>query len=158
MSLTPLQNRCYLVFGAGSGLGAATAQYLLRSGAKVWTSDLTEERSSSMEGMGTAGYTPADICDEAQVGQVLDDAVARLGRIDGVVTTAGVLHGERILRQGGAHALSQFERVVRVNLIGTFNVLRLAAEAMARNSPGEDGERGVIVNTASVAAFEGQIG
>lgn len=158
MTLTTLKDRVYLVFGAGSGLGSATAQYLVHAGAKVWTSDLTNERASPIEGVNPSSHSYADICDEMQVRRALDDAVDRHGRIDGVVTTAGVLHAERILRQGRTHVLAQFERVVRVNLVGTFNVMRLAAEVMARNAPREDDERGVIVNTASVAAFEGQIG
>lgn len=157
---SPLSGKGVVVFGAASGMGAATARHLAELGAQVWMSDLGEERLAHAAGSSgpISGVTSADVADEAQVRRVFAQMGDRIGRIDGVVTTAGVLHGERILHRDGAHALAQFERVVRVNLTGTFNVMRLGAEAMARNDPGEDGERGVVVNTASVSAYEGQIG
>ena len=107
---------------------------------------------------GALAYSAADIADEAQLRSVFRFATERFGRIDGVVNTAGVAHGEKLIGRTGAHALASFERVIRINLIGTFNVLRLAAEVMARNEADTDGERGVIVNTASIAAFDGQVG
>jgi NAD(P)-dependent dehydrogenase (short-subunit alcohol dehydrogenase family) len=98
------------------------------------------------------------VCDEAQVSAVIAEAKRRHGGLHGAVNCAGIAPGERVLGKTGPHSLATFQRVINVNLIGTFNVIRLAAEAMAQNEPGADGERGIIVNTASVAAYEGQIG
>ena len=144
------EDKSYVVFGSGSGLGQATAAHLLALGAKVWASDIAVTEPVETSGI---RFTVADVTDENQVKQVLADAQEHFGPIDGVVTTAGILHGERILNGDGAHALTHFERVVRVNLIGTFNVLRLAAEAMSKNRIGCDGDRGVVVTTASIAAL-----
>ncbi|WP_316149602.1 SDR family NAD(P)-dependent oxidoreductase [Cupriavidus sp. BIC8F] len=155
-----LENKSFVVFGAASGLGQATATALMERGANVTVSDRTAHGLDTLE----SGFGPkctlaiADVLDEGQVGNVLAAASSRFGRIDGVITTAGILHGEKILGKSGAHALSSFERVVSVNLTGSFNVLRLAADAMSHNEPGPDGERGVIVHTASIAAFDGQVG
>jgi len=98
------------------------------------------------------------VTDEAQMKAGIDSALARFGRLDGLVNCAGIVVGERVVGRNGPHSLSAFDRVIQVNLIGTFNAIRCAADAMAKNAPGESGERGVIVNTASVAAFDGQIG
>ena len=100
----------------------------------------------------------ADVTSDADVKRAIHEATAAFGRIDGLVNAAGIPAAERVLGKEGVQPLAHFTRVVTVNLIGTFNMIRLAAECMAENTPGEDGERGVIVNTASVAAFDGQIG
>ena len=151
------QNKSVVVFGGASGLGWATAHAMALKGAAVTVSDVrAEQAGSGADGM--RRYVQADITDEAQVRRVLDAAVADHGRIDGVVNTAGVVMGERVVGKQGAHSFDSFERVIRVNLIGAFNVLRLSAAAMSGNEPGESGERGVIVNTASIAAYDGQIG
>lgn len=153
-------NKSYVVFGGASGLGLATASLLAARGANVMISDRAEHAPSGVTAAPgrMVGYAVADVTDEMQVCDVFKVATDRFGEIHGVVNTAGVVHGERLLGKSGVHSLDGFERVVRVNLIGAFNVLRLAAQTMAQNSPGEDGERGVVVNTASVAAFDGQIG
>ena len=149
-----------LVTGGASGLGEATARMLASAGAAMTIVDLDEEHGKALAaelGNG-ASYARADVADEEQVaGAVAQAGASSPLRI--VVNCAGIAIGERILaRDGSAHDLGRFERVLRVNLVGTFNVLRLGAGVMAATDPLDDGERGVVVNTASVAAFEGQIG
>jgi NAD(P)-dependent dehydrogenase (short-subunit alcohol dehydrogenase family) len=147
-----------LVTGGASGLGLATATRLVAAGARVVVVDLPgEERERAAGALGEgAVFAPADVTDEAAVTTALDRA-GDLGPLRVVVTCAGIATPGKVLGRGGVLALDVFERVVRVNLVGTFNVLRLAAERIAATEPvGE--ERGVVVCTASVAAFEGQIG
>jgi NAD(P)-dependent dehydrogenase (short-subunit alcohol dehydrogenase family) len=105
-----------------------------------------------------AGFAAADVTDEAQVAAAIAEARAKFGALHGAANCAGVAPGERILGKGGAHRLDSFRRAVEINLVGTFNVLRLAAAAMSQNEPLRFGERGVIINTASIAAYDGQIG
>jgi NAD(P)-dependent dehydrogenase (short-subunit alcohol dehydrogenase family) len=105
-----------------------------------------------------ACFACVDVTAEADVQAAVRTATERFGRLDALVSCAGIVIGERVLGRNGPHPLESFNRVIQVNLVGTFNAIRLAAEAMAKNPPGESGERGVIVTTASVAAFEGQIG
>lgn len=155
-----IRDSVFLVTGAGSGLGAATARRLAQGGARVALLDVngTGGRAVASE-LGAAGvFIEADVCDEAAVGAAVTETRERFGALHGAVNCAGVAPAERVLGKTGPHGLAMFQRTVNINLIGTFNVLRLAAEAMAENAPGADGERGVVVNTASVAAFEGQIG
>jgi NAD(P)-dependent dehydrogenase (short-subunit alcohol dehydrogenase family) len=149
-----------LVTGAASGLGAETARVLHASGAGVVLCDLNEKGvAGEVERLGDrAIHWTTDVTDEVSVRKAVDAALERFGALHVVVACAGVLIGEKILGKEGVHDLERFRRVVEVNLVGTFNVLRLAAEAMRRNTPSSEGERGVIVTTASVAAFEGQIG
>ncbi len=155
-----LRDSVFLVTGAGSGLGAATARRLAAGGARVVLVDVNVEGGRAVAtGLGSAGcFIEADVCDEAQVKAAVDAALTSWGALHGAINCAGVAPAERVLGRSGPHALASFQRVISINLIGTFNVIRLAAEAMAQNAPGAEGERGVIVNTASVAAFEGQIG
>jgi len=107
---------------------------------------------------GSARFVAVNVTEAGQVQAAIDAARAQFGSLDGLVNCAGIVIGERVIGRSGPHALESFSRVIQVNLIGTFNAIRLAAEAMANNPPGESDERGVIVNTASVAAYEGQIG
>jgi NAD(P)-dependent dehydrogenase (short-subunit alcohol dehydrogenase family) len=143
-----------LVAGGASGLGEATAQELAARGARVTVADLNEERGTALAAEIGGGFVQADVTDEAQV-QAAVEAVEGL-RL--AVSCAGIGWAERTVGKEGPAALGPFETVVRVNLIGTFNVLRLAAAAMANGEPDDGGERGVVVMTASIAAFDGQIG
>lgn len=150
----------FLVTGAASGLGAATAALLVSAGARVMLVDLNAEGlAQKAQSLGAkAHYQVADICLEADAQAAVDAAVEAFGGLDGLVNCAGIVSGGKILGKRGVHDLAAFARVINVNLVGSFNMLRLAAEAIARNAPGADGERGVIINTASVAAFDGQVG
>ena len=146
-----IEESTFLVAGGGSGLGEATVNMLLGAGANVLVADLKGEEQ------GNARFVETDVTDEGSV-QAAVDAALELGELRGAVNCAGVAIAEKVLGREGPHSLDSFSNVVQINLVGTFNVVRLAAEAMVRGEPSESGERGVIVNTASVAAFEGQIG
>jgi NAD(P)-dependent dehydrogenase (short-subunit alcohol dehydrogenase family) len=147
-----------LVTGAASGLGRATAQRLHASGAKVVLVDTDLEAGERLARTGIGLFAPADVTSEAEVQAAVDQAVA-IGPLRVVVNCAGVGWGARVIdRTGSPHDLGLFRRILEINLVGTFNVLRLAAVAMAANEPTEGGERGVVINTASIAAFEGQVG
>jgi NAD(P)-dependent dehydrogenase (short-subunit alcohol dehydrogenase family) len=143
-----------LVAGGASGLGEATARELAARGARVTVADLNEERGTALAAELGGAFAAADVIDEAQV-QAAVEAVEGL-RL--AVSCAGIGWAERTVKKDGPAALQPFETVVRVNLIGTFNVLRLAAAAMAAGEPDAEGERGAVVMTASIAAFDGQIG
>lgn len=155
-----LEGRTFLISGGGSGLGAATARALVAAGAQVVIADINEAAATATAAaLGpTAQVAVTDVADEVAVQAAVDTAIVRFGRLDGAINCAGIGPAERILGKQGPHRLASFQRVLTINLIGTFNVLRLAAAAMQTNPPGPSGERGVIVNTASVAAFDGQIG
>jgi 3-hydroxyacyl-CoA dehydrogenase / 3-hydroxy-2-methylbutyryl-CoA dehydrogenase len=143
-----------LVAGGASGLGEATARELTARGARVTIADMNEERGRELADELGGAFAKADVTDEEQV----QAAVEAAGDIRVAVNCAGIGWAERTVKKDGPAALQPFETVVRVNLIGTFNVLRLAAAAMASREPNEAGERGVVVMTASIAAYEGQIG
>ena len=155
-----IKDHCFLIPGGASGLGAATAQHLIAAGGSVLIADLNAAAGASYAANlgANARFVVADVTDAAQVQCAVDAAVKSFGALHGLINCAGVAPAERVLGRNGAHALETFSRVVNINLIGSFNVLRLAAQAMTGNTPNADGERGVIINTASVAAFEGQIG
>ena len=146
-----IEENTFLVAGGGSGLGEATTHMLAASGARVVVADLIGEPPEG------GRFIETDVTDEdsvrAAVGETLE-----LGELRGAINCAGVASAEKVLGREGPHSLDSFAQVVQVNLVGTFNVVRLVAEAMVSNEPTESGERGVIVNTASVAAFDGQIG
>jgi NAD(P)-dependent dehydrogenase (short-subunit alcohol dehydrogenase family) len=150
----------FLVTGGASGLGAATARRLAAAGGKVVISDINVEQGARLaaELGSSASFVPTDVTDGAQVGNAVAAAGETFGALHGTISCAGIAPGERILGKNGPHSLDSFRRAVEINLIGTFNLLRLAAQAMERNVPDAEGERGVIINTASVAAFDGQIG
>lgn len=155
-----LQDRTVLITGGGSGLGAATARAFAEAGAHVVLADVNETAGTAMaESLGDrAVFVPTDVTDAAHVQNVLDTAGSRFEGLHGVVNCAGIVLGRKTYGRKGSHDLESFARVIQINLVGTFNVIRLAAAVMAQNEPNDDGERGVIVNTASVAAFDGQIG
>jgi 3-hydroxyacyl-CoA dehydrogenase / 3-hydroxy-2-methylbutyryl-CoA dehydrogenase len=149
-----------LVGGGASGLGAATARALAASGASVTIADLNAEKGEALAaelGPG-ASFVTADVTDEDAVSAAVEQAASATGGLRISVCCAGVGWAERVAHKGGPHNLELFSKVIGINLIGTFNVLRLAAASMSENEPDEEGERGVCVNTASIAAFDGQIG
>lgn len=149
-----------LVTGGSSGLGEACVRRLARRGARVVVADVEEARGAALAGaLGPAvRFVRCDVTDEAAAAAAVAAAEHEFGGLQGLVSCAGVIAAARTLGKEGPHDLALFERVVRVNLVGTFNVVRLAAAAIARAPQGPDGERGVIVNTSSIAAREGQIG
>ena len=146
-----------VVFGGSSGLGAASQELLRTRGAKIVVADLQPLARGEQTGSEVAFIT-TDVTDESSVEAALAETRARFGEVRAVVICAGIGLGERIIGPNNRHRLDSFQRVIDINLVGTFNVLRLAAEVMQRNEPDDDGERGVIVMTSSIAAFEGQIG
>lgn len=150
----------FLVAGGSSGLGAATVRCLAAEGGRVVIADIDCEQGERLaEEIGaTAMAVAADVTDETQVRAAIAAATGRFDALHGAINCAGVAIAERMLGKNGPHRLDSFTRTIEINLVGTFNVIRLAAQAMADNAVNADGERGVIVNTASIAAFEGQIG
>ena len=155
-----ISNKVALITGGASGLGLATAETLLDAGATIMLLDLNEDNAkSAVEKLGSnASYVIANVTDESSVQSAVDKTVEVFGGLHVVVNCAGIGSASKTVGKNGAHPLDYFKTVVDINLNGTFNVLRLAAVAMADNEPNEDGECGVIINTASVAAFDGQIG
>ena len=155
-----IQGRTFLVTGGASGLGGATARALCAAGGNVVILDVNAEAGQKLAAeLGTsAHFVRTDVTSEPEVKKAVAAARERFSGLHGAVSAAGIATAEKVLGKNGPHPLELFERTIRINLIGTFNVIRLAAEAMAAGPPTETGERGVIVNTASVAAFDGQIG
>jgi len=149
-----------VITGGGSGLGEATARELATHGARVALLDLPSSNGEAVaKELGRAAiYCPTDVSDGAQVEAAIERVVGELGGIHIAVNCAGIGTAGRTISRDGPHDLADFERTIRVNLIGTFNVVRFAANAMSKNELSDSGERGVLVNTASAAAFEGQIG
>ncbi|HTR06265.1 MAG TPA: SDR family NAD(P)-dependent oxidoreductase [Paraburkholderia sp.] len=155
-----MQDKTFFVTGGGSGLGAAVGRHLLERGANVVFADIDIARARDEAALGgdRAIAVQADVTEAASVEAAIAVVTQRFGALHGVVNCAGIAPAQRIVGKEGAHSLDLFAKVVSVNLIGTFNVMRLAAAAMANNTLDSHGERGVIVNTASVAAYDGQIG
>lgn len=155
-----VKDTAVIVTGAASGLGAATAKRLAQAGARVLVVDLDDGRGEGVvaEIGANARFVRADVTKEVECRNVVTVARNVFGGVRGLVNCAGIAPGERVLGHQGPHAIESFTRAVSINLIGTFNMLRLAAEAISKQQPDENGCRGVIVNTASVAAYEGQIG
>ena len=147
-----------LIAGGASGLGEATARELTARGARVLIADLNAERGQALADELGGAFAAADVTDAAAVQAAVDAAVEAFGELRVAVSCAGIGWAERTVGKDGAAALEPFERVIGVNLIGTYNVLRLSAAAMTGNEPDADDERGVVVMTASIAAYDGQIG
>ena len=155
-----IAGKAFIVTGGGSGLGAAVAERLAGAGASMLIVDINAQGGEAVAArLGSrAGFVRTDVADESDGRAAIDNAVARFGALHGLVNCAGIAPGEKVLGRDGPHRLESFTRAIAINLTGTFNMIRLAAEAMARSEPDADGNRGVIVNTASIAAFDGQIG
>jgi len=155
-----IRNHVFLVTGGASGLGAATAWLLAGEGASVVIADTNRASGEALASeLGPAArFALTDVTSEQDAQAAVDLALSAFGHLHGLVNCAGVAPSEKILGREGPHRLDSFARTVNINLVGTFNMIRLAAAAIAKEAPGEDGERGLIVNTASIAAFDGQIG
>ena len=155
-----LEDSVFLISGAGSGLGAAVAAMAVDAGARAVLLDVNADRGEALAAQlgDVTRFVLADVANPQEGERAVSTAVDAFGHIDVLVNCAGVAPGEKIIGREGPHSLESFARTVTINLVGTFNMVRLAADAMAKQQPGQTGERGVIVNTASVAAFEGQIG
>ena len=155
-----IEGRTFLVTGGASGLGGATARMLVGVGGNVVILDVNAEAGQKLarELGPKAHFVPTDVTSEPEVKNAVAAATERFSSLHGAVNAAGIGTAEKVLGRNGPHPLDLFENTIRINLIGTFNVIRLAAAAMAAGEPTETGERGVIVNTASVSAFDGQIG
>ena len=156
-----LAGATFLITGGGSGLGAACARTFVGAGARVVIADLNMAAGNALaEELGAqARFVPADVTGEASMARAVATAADEFGPLRGAINCAGIAIAERVIGREGPHALDSFARTIGINLIGTFNVIRLTAAALAANEPLDpSGERGVIINTASVAAFDGQIG
>jgi NAD(P)-dependent dehydrogenase (short-subunit alcohol dehydrogenase family) len=153
-----LKNSVFIVTGGASGLGLGTARLLVDNGAQVLIGDLNVEAGESVAKEIGCQFVKLDVANEESAKAAIGRVEQIFGALHGLVNCAGIAPAERVLGKNGPHRFEVFQKVVQINLIGTFNMIRLAAESIAKVAPGEDGERGVIVNTASVAAYDGQIG
>ncbi|UVC09901.1 3-hydroxyacyl-CoA dehydrogenase [Rhizobium sp. TH2] len=155
-----ISGKVFVVTGGGSGLGAAVARRLVAESAHVVVADVNGAAGAAVAAeLGPAAkFIRTDVTDEAEAARAISTAINTFGHLHGLVNCAGIAPGEKVLGREGPHALASFTRAISINLIGTFNMIRLAAEAIAKQEPGADGGRGVIINTASIAAYDGQIG
>jgi NAD(P)-dependent dehydrogenase (short-subunit alcohol dehydrogenase family) len=154
-----IKNSTFIVTGGASGLGAATARTLVAAGGKVVIADVNADAGNAIaKELGQVRFIKTDVTAETDGKAAVALALSEFGGLQGLVNCAGIGVAEKTLGKDGPHALANFVRVVTINLIGTFNMIRLAADAMNKGQPNAGGERGVIINTASVAAYDGQIG
>lgn len=153
-----LSTTAAIITGGASGLGEATARYFAENGAQVTILDRDAERGPQVASEIGGYFAQTDVTDEASVAAAVALAVEKMGKITATVNCAGIAYGIKTVGKDGPHPLDAFQRTIDINLVGTFNVSRLASVEMAKNEPESDGARGVIVNTASVAAFDGQKG
>jgi NAD(P)-dependent dehydrogenase (short-subunit alcohol dehydrogenase family) len=152
-----IQGNVFIITGGASGLGAASARMIAENGGKVVLADVQVEPGEKLAAELGGKFLRCDVTSEADAKAVVDAAVA-LGKLSGLINCAGIAPAVKTVGKDGPHPLDAFQRAININLIGTFNMARLAADAMARLDASEQGERGVIINTASVAAYDGQIG
>ena len=154
-----LKDKVFVVTGGGSGLGAATARMIVARGGQVVLADVNAEAGEAVAAeLGAAArFVATDVTNEESARQAFA-AATEMGPLFGLVNCAGIAPAEKVVGREGAHRLESFARTININLVGSFNMIRLAAEIMSKNTPTADGERGVIVSTASVAAFDGQLG
>jgi NAD(P)-dependent dehydrogenase (short-subunit alcohol dehydrogenase family) len=154
-----LKNNTFMVTGGASGLGAATARIIAEAGGNVVIADVNADAGNALaKELGRARFIRTDVTAETDGQAAVALALKEFGGLQGLVNCAGIAVAEKTLGRDGPHALASFGRVIGVNLIGTFNMIRLAADAMSKGQANAGGERGVIINTASVAAYDGQIG
>ena len=156
-----IQGKVCVVTGGASGLGAATAQYLVAQGAKVILVDMNQELGQKLQQQlgENAEFVAVDVTDENQVQQLLNHIEQKYGQLNGLVNCAGIAPSAKVLGRDGLHDLAMFQKVLNINVTGSFNMIRFAAQLMSKyDLAADEEERGVIVNTASVAAFDGQIG
>ncbi|MCB0647787.1 MAG: 3-hydroxyacyl-CoA dehydrogenase [Saprospiraceae bacterium] len=155
-----IKNKTIVITGGASGLGAACAEMIVAEGGNAVMLDVNEEKGKMMENkLGRNSlFSQADVTNPESVSVALGNAITRFGQINGLVNCAGIGPAARVLGREGIHDLGLFTKTIGINLTGSFNMIRMVAEVMQNNPPNEEGERGVIINTASVAAFEGQIG
>jgi NAD(P)-dependent dehydrogenase (short-subunit alcohol dehydrogenase family) len=152
-----IAGKVFIVTGGASGLGEGTARMLAANGGKVVIADLQKDKGEALAGEIGGSFVSCDVSQEAD-GQAAVATAVSLGKLMGLVNCAGIAPAAKTVGKDGAHALALFAKVVSVNLVGSFNMIRLAADAMAKNAPEPTGERGVLISTASVAAYDGQIG
>ena len=154
-----IKNSTFIVTGGASGLGAATASTIVSAGGNVVIADVNADAGNTLaKELGRARFIRTDVTAEADGQAAVALALKEFGGLQGLVNCAGIGGAEKTLGREGPHSLANFTRIITINLIGTFNMIRLAADAMSKGQPNAGGERGVIVNTASVAAYDGQIG
>jgi len=155
-----IKDNVFIITGGASGLGAGTARLLVAHGARVVLADLNDAAGNALaaELGANSRFIATNVADESSARACVDSAVAAFGGLHGLVNCAGIAPAEKVLGRNAPHSLEVFSRTVSVNLIGSFNMIRLAAEAMSKGAANASGERGVIVSTASVAAYDGQIG
>jgi NAD(P)-dependent dehydrogenase (short-subunit alcohol dehydrogenase family) len=152
-----IKGKVFIVTGGASGLGEGTARMLAREGATVVVADVQADKGEALAREIGGAFVKCDVTQEAD-GQAAVAKAVSLGKLMGLVNCAGIAIGVKTVGKDGAHPLAQFAKVVNINLVGSFNMIRLAAEAMCKNAPEPTGERGVLISTASVAAYDGQIG
>ncbi|ANY62156.1 3-hydroxy-2-methylbutyryl-CoA dehydrogenase [Comamonas aquatica] len=152
-----IQGKVFIVTGGASGLGEGTARMLAAHGAKVVVADMQADKGQAVAAEINGHFVRCDVSSEANGLAVVQQATA-LGKLMGLVNCAGIAPAEKTVGKHGAHSLALYQKVITVNLVGSFNMIRLAAEAMSKNEPEATGERGVLISTASVAAYDGQIG
>ena len=152
-----IENTAAVITGGASGLGFATAKNFRESGAQVTILDRDSKGAEAAESIG-AHFIQTDVTGESSVQAAIDFAIEKMGKITAAVNCAGIGTAEKTLGRDGPHSLDHYKRIIDINLVGTFNVSRLAAVEISKNDPADDGARGVIINTASVAAFDGQMG
>ncbi len=152
-----IQGKVFIVTGGASGLGEGTARHLAAQGGRVVVADMQADRGDAVARDIGAAFVRCDVASEAD-GQAAVAQAVSMGKLMGLVNCAGIAPAEKTIGKHGAHALALFAKTINVNLVGTFNMIRLAAEAMANNEPEATGERGVLISTASVAAYDGQMG
>jgi len=152
-----IEGKVFIVTGGASGLGEGTARALAARGAKVVIADMQADKGEAVAREVGGVFVKCDVSQEAD-GQAVVAAAQKLGKLVGLVNCAGIAPAEKTVGKNGPHALAVFARTIQVNLVGSFNMIRLAADAMAKNEPESTGERGVLISTASIAAYDGQIG